>query len=87
MSDHCGGCRYDVNERHGADACPFNPLYWRFMARHRERLSSNPRVGMLYRSWDRFDESERDAIIETAESFLDGLEPEAHGWRFDDDAG
>ena len=28
MSNHCKGCRYDVGEPHGAEACPFNALYW-----------------------------------------------------------
>ncbi len=87
MSDHCGACRFDVEARTGPDACPFNPLYWHFMARHRERLSSNPRIGMLYRTWDRFDDDEQRAILETAETFLDGVEPADHGWTFDDDAG
>ena len=64
-----------------------DPLYWHFMARHRERLSSNPRIGMLYRTWDRFDDDEQRAILETAETFLDGVEPADHGWTFDDDAG
>lgn len=30
MSDYCGYCRYDVKQRVGEDACPFNALYWDF---------------------------------------------------------
>ncbi|MEM9378219.1 MAG: cryptochrome/photolyase family protein, partial [Pseudomonadota bacterium] len=26
MSNYCGGCRYDVKQKTGPDACPFNPL-------------------------------------------------------------
>ena len=37
MSDYCGGCRYDVKQRTGPNACPFNALYWDFIARHREQ--------------------------------------------------
>ena len=35
MSDYCSGCRYDHKTRVGADACPFNFLYWNSPARQR----------------------------------------------------
>jgi deoxyribodipyrimidine photolyase-related protein len=44
MSDYCGDCAYDRKKRTGDDACPFTTLYWDFLARHRERFASNPRV-------------------------------------------
>ncbi len=69
MSDHCAGCHYDVKERQGDTACPFNPLYWHFMTRHRRRFESNPRIGMVYRNWDRMKEDRRSAILETAERY------------------
>jgi len=68
MSDHCAGCRFDPDERTGADACPFNALYWDFLDRHEERLRSNPRVAALYGHLDRMDEDERAAIRERAAS-------------------
>jgi deoxyribodipyrimidine photolyase-related protein len=49
MSDYCKGCHYDKKARVGERACPFNALYWDFFARHGERLSANPRLGMVYR--------------------------------------
>ena len=30
MSDYCNGCAYHRKERVGANACPFNALYWDF---------------------------------------------------------
>ena len=87
MSDHCRGCRYDVKQRHGADACPFNPLFWHFMVRHRDVLAANPRLAVLYRSWDRWSAPEQDAIQATAEAFLDQLRPAAETWEFRDDDG
>lgn len=85
MSDYCRACTYRHTQRTGADACPFNHLFWSFMDRHRERLSQNPRVAVLYRTWDRWDPAERDAIRAQSAAFLAGLTPVAHGWRFHDD--
>jgi deoxyribodipyrimidine photolyase-related protein len=70
MSDYCGGCSYDVKARHGKGACPFNPLYWHFIARHRDKLSKNPRMGMMVRTYDKMDEGERDAITASANAIL-----------------
>ncbi|MCB1219075.1 MAG: cryptochrome/photolyase family protein [Planctomycetales bacterium] len=74
MSDYCRSCRYDVKQRTGEDACPFNYLYWDFLERHRSLLSANPRMAMMYRTWDRMDEAERVDILALARSFLDALE-------------
>ena len=70
MGDHCRGCEYDVKQRVGPDACPFNFLYWHFMDRHRNRLAGNPRIGMAYRNWDRMDVEKRDTILKQADAFL-----------------
>jgi deoxyribodipyrimidine photolyase-related protein len=53
MSDYCGSCRYDRRKRVGPDACPFTTLYWDFLARHRERLVTNPRIARQVRAADR----------------------------------
>ena len=86
MSDHCGDCVYRHTQRTGERACPFNHLFWTFMARNRQRLEANPRLGMLYRTWDRWDDAERSAILAASTAFLDGLTPAEHDWSFDDDA-
>ncbi len=51
MSDYCRHCRYDVKQRIGPDACPFNALYWDFIARHEDKLAGNHRMAMPYRTW------------------------------------
>ncbi len=73
MSDYCRSCRYDVKQRTGPDACPFNALYWDFLARNRETLKGNPRLGPVYRTWDRMDEAKRRETRESAAAFLAGL--------------
>lgn len=50
MSDYCQGCRYDSAAATGDDACPFNYLYWDFIARHQERFAKHPRMAMIYRN-------------------------------------
>lgn len=46
MSNHCAGCAFDVKKPVGKDACPFNALYWDFIARNAERFAKNPRMAM-----------------------------------------
>ena len=53
MSDHCGHCLYDPGARTGDAACPFTTLYWDFLARNRQRLEGNHRMGMMLRNLDR----------------------------------
>jgi deoxyribodipyrimidine photolyase-related protein len=74
MSDYCKGCHYNVKSRSDEDACPFNSLYWRFMTKHREQLTRNPRMGMIYRSWDNMDEQEQENTLKRAENYLEHLE-------------
>ncbi|MGL5488455.1 MAG: cryptochrome/photolyase family protein, partial [Shewanella sp.] len=74
MSDYCGNCHYKIKERSGESACPLNSLYWRFMDKHRAQLTHNPRIAMLYRTWDNTEESVKQAILATAEQHLAQLE-------------
>jgi deoxyribodipyrimidine photolyase-related protein len=73
MSDYCDTCAYDWKLRHGDLACPFNSLYWDFFNRHRERLQKNPRVGMMYRTWDRMDSKEKKLVLNQAAAYLKDL--------------
>jgi len=70
MSDHCKMCHYDVKQKIGKDACPFNSLYWHFLARNSEDLRSNPRLGHAYRTWDRMSEEKKEDYLKSAEDVL-----------------
>ncbi len=70
MSDYCGACRFDVKKRHGPDACPFNYLYWDFLARHRERLGGNRRMRMMYATLDRMKDDDLANMRRSAAAFL-----------------
>jgi deoxyribodipyrimidine photolyase-related protein len=73
MSDYCQSCAFDVKLKSGARACPFNYLYWDFLARHRRDLDSNPRLGPVYKTLDRMSDERRAEIASDAKRFLDSL--------------
>lgn len=79
MSDYCGACAYDVNAKAGAKACPFNYLYWDFVARHRGRISGNPRMAQIMRTWDKFSEARKAGIANDAAAFLSQLDETRRG--------
>jgi deoxyribodipyrimidine photolyase-related protein len=77
MSDHCRGCAHDVRDATGPRACPFNHLYWDFVARHAERLSRNPRMAMPLRTLARMDPAKLQALRARARAFLDAMDADA----------
>jgi deoxyribodipyrimidine photolyase-related protein len=74
MSNYCGGCRYDVSKKSGKDACPFNALYWDFIVRNADSLSTNHRLAQIYSSWDRMSPETRKAYRSSASTFLKKLD-------------
>ena len=73
MSDHCKGCTYDYKIKTGEKACPFNSLYWNFLDNHRKKLENNPRMGMMYKVWDKMQANEKEKIILQAQKFFDEI--------------
>lgn len=73
MSNYCAGCVYDAEAKSGAKACPFNYLYWDFLARHRPRLQSNPRMAPMYRVLEKMSEGRREEFARDAAEFLKAL--------------
>ncbi len=80
MSDHCKRCTYDVKAKTGPDACPFNALYWDFLARHRDTLKGNQRLWRMYDGWDRFTPERQAEARASAAAFLDALPGKGEGW-------
>ena len=70
MSNYCKSCKYDVQKKVGEDACPFNYLYWDFLARNKEKLKNNRRLSMVYRIWGGMDKQDKDNVRKTASWFL-----------------
>ena len=74
MSDYCRGCAYDVKQAVGARGCPFNALYWDFIARHAERFARNPRMAMPVRSWYKMLPAKQRALRDRAGDILTKIE-------------
>lgn len=51
----------------------WDALFWRFMHVHRDFFLSNPRLGMLVRSFDGMDEKKRNRLLQVAENYLEHL--------------
>ena len=49
---------------------PLDGLFWRFVARNREYLAAQPRLGMLTRNLDKMDAQRRKMLEQHAEEFL-----------------
>jgi deoxyribodipyrimidine photolyase-related protein len=72
QGNYCSTCAYQADKKTGEGSCPFNSLYWHFHARNRDLLEKNPRIGMVYRTWDKM--GNQQAILAQAEDYLLRLE-------------
>lgn len=77
MSDYCKHCVYDPKLTIGPKACPFNALYWDFIARHEVKWLRNQRMSLMVKSWQRMGHEKQQAIRAQAASFLASLSPAA----------
>ncbi|MDR6237834.1 deoxyribodipyrimidine photolyase-related protein [Aureibacter tunicatorum] len=48
-------------------------LFWRFMDKHREFMSKNPRLNMLIKNFDKMDNSKKENLLNQANQFLNQL--------------
>jgi len=64
MSNYCDQCAYDVKEKNGPKACPFNYLYWHFLIKNKAHLQHNQRLSMIYSALARLD-SEKIKLVES----------------------
>jgi deoxyribodipyrimidine photolyase-related protein len=74
MSDYCRACHYDVKDATGERGCPFNALYWDFMARHARRFEGNQRMAMPLRTLAKMDPGRVARIRDRAAAFLTALD-------------
>lgn len=74
MSDYCKGCSYKVSKKNGAEACPFNYLYWNFLISNEEKFHNNPRLGHSYRTLSKMSDEKVSAIKEDSKRLLKALD-------------
>ncbi|BCX05140.1 MAG: cryptochrome/photolyase family protein [Candidatus Roseilinea sp.] len=73
MSTYCESCRYAPKQRLGERACPFNALYWDFVARNADALGANPRTSMPVMALRKMKADQVNALRAQAKRFLDSL--------------
>ncbi len=74
MSNYCDSCHYDHKKKTGKGSCPFNSLYWNFYDQHRKTLEKNPRISMMYRTWDKMAPETKENLLKQAEYYLGRME-------------
>jgi deoxyribodipyrimidine photolyase-related protein len=74
MSNFCNSCQYEPNEMTSDQACPFNALYWDFMARNRAKLAGNQRLTYIYGTWDKFKPEKQKIIRNKAAEIIDKMQ-------------
>ena len=68
MSDYCGDCRF-----HPKKTCPLTPMYWAYLARHRETLGRVDRIKRQLGGLNRRSEEKQRADRETFETVRETL--------------
>lgn len=70
MSNFCDRCPYNPDESTTENACPFNALYWDFMARNQAKLKQNHRLPYVYATWEKFGQEKQKAIRTKASEII-----------------
>ncbi|WP_420797944.1 cryptochrome/photolyase family protein [Hyphococcus flavus] len=74
MSNYCKLCEYAVSKKTEKNACPFNSLYWDFLARNEKKLKGNPRLGQMYKTWEKMGANTKRAYRARAKAILKKLD-------------
>ena len=70
MGDYCTNCHYNKALKTGEQACPFNALYWNFLAEKKMHFKTNQRMGMMLNLLEKKDKAELKALQERAQSII-----------------
>jgi deoxyribodipyrimidine photolyase-related protein len=71
MSDFCKDCAYEVKQKTGPKACPFNYLYWAFLIRNQVHLENNPRMALPYKTLTKWSLENKNNCLDEAAAFLE----------------
>lgn len=70
MSNFCESCEFDPEIMVGEKACPFNSLYWNFIAKNESKLKTNQRMQFVYPTWHKMKKEKQNEILKQAEFYL-----------------
>tara|TARA_B100001540_G_scaffold231755_1_gene205962 strand:+ start:1333 stop:2853 length:1521 start_codon:yes stop_codon:yes gene_type:complete len=70
MSNYCRDCKYNVKEKEGKDACPFNYLYWNFFLENQNKLQKNPRLWTVFSNIKKMSSAKKKQIQNDSKKFL-----------------
>lgn len=73
MSNYCTKCHYNVKEKFGDKACPFNTLYWNFLDEKKEYFKENQRMGMMLNLLNKINPEELYKIKVKANTIIDTM--------------
>ncbi|MFD2908179.1 cryptochrome/photolyase family protein [Flavobacterium ardleyense] len=73
MSDYCGNCHYNVKDKFGEKACPFNSLYWNFLDEKKQHFAKNQRMSMMLALLNKIKPEEIVKIKEKAQNILENI--------------
>ncbi len=74
MSNNCSKCHYNVKEKFGDNACPFNTLYWNFLDEKKEYFKGNQRMGMMLNLLHKINPEELTKIKIKANSIIENMD-------------
>lgn len=74
MSNYCDKCHYNVKDKFGDKACPFNSLYWHFLDEKKHYFANNQRMSMMLNLLKKMKPEELAAVKEKAISILENIE-------------
>tara|TARA_Y100001933_G_scaffold76275_4_gene77674 strand:+ start:62010 stop:63542 length:1533 start_codon:yes stop_codon:yes gene_type:complete len=71
MGNYCKGCHYSHTKKLGADACPFNALYWNFLDEKKDYFKDNQRMAMMLNLLEKKDKSELSDLRQRAREIIE----------------
>jgi deoxyribodipyrimidine photolyase-related protein len=74
MSNNCSKCHYNVKEKFGEKACPFNALYWNFLDEKKEYFKGNQRMGMMLNLLNKMNPEEIHKIKSKANTIIEDMD-------------
>ena len=74
MSNNCAKCHYNVKEKFGDKACPFNTLYWNFLDEKKQYFKGNNRMAMMMNLLNKMQPEELYKIKVKANEIIENLD-------------